>query len=123
MTEANGYFMLSTEPLVFAQLTPTDFGNEELSGFYLTCLTMLSQGLQKSGFLFEVVSELNKSAGPSKVITVPKGDLVDVMLSSSVPADDLQKRELIMLFAVNSTLARTIPPTLFQALATNKLPS
>lgn len=123
MTEANGYFMLSSEPLLFAQLSPTDFGNEELSSFYLTCLTVLSQGLQKSGFLFEVVSELNKAAGPAKVLTVSNGNQVDVMLSSTVPADDLQKRELTMLFAVNTTLARTMPPKLYQALATNTLPS
>ncbi len=123
MTEANGYFMLSSEPLLFAQLAPTGLDSDELSNFFLTCLTGLAEGLPRSGFLFEVVSELNKLAGPSKLITVPKGDLVDVMLSSTVPADDLQERELKMMFAVTSTLARTIPPKLFQSLATNKLPS
>lgn len=122
VVESEGLFIISIAPAFAARLIETGAVTEGLPSLYLTVISEVKNGIPNTPFLYEVIAALNLTTGPNKLIVVKDGDVANVSLTSTVPADDLQKREFVTLFAMHAANGETIPAKLFEALATNRLP-
>jgi len=116
-------FILSQDPPTIAQVSRTVFDLEELPRFELTVGRDFITGVRYDEFLLSLVSRLNFKTGAAKLLIHQSDEGVNSLrLAVTVPADDLQQREIVHVFAVLELFSKMLPSEIFEAIATQKLP-
>ena len=117
-------FVLSQNPPTIAQVSKTVFEMDELPRFELTVGRDFITGVRYDEFLLSLVSRLNFKTGAAKLLIHQSDDGVNSLrLVVTVPADDLQQKEIVHAVTVLELFSRTLPPEIYEAIATQSLPT
>ena len=105
-------WVLSRIPFIIARLFETGFENADFPKWYLSIEGDLLDDVDDSPFTHELVTKLNSAYDYLKFDIAKSGDRLTLRSVITVPADDLQKKEVVFACFMSNAVAQALVPRL-----------
>jgi hypothetical protein len=114
-------WVLTQEPHVTARVFPTGLTDDFLPKYFFSVEGELLDGVKDTHFLHKYVTMMNSSYHHAKFTLLKSGKKLAVYSVITVPADDLQAKEIMYALFMTATFAELLPPRIERAIKTKSL--
>ena len=114
-------WVLMRDPFLCARLLPTGFETSGVPHFYLTFEGVLAEGLKDTPFLHRLITTMNVNYRYVKFTALPSGRKLNVYANIEIPADDLQRSEVVFAIYMMAGALDYVPKRIRRALDTKSL--
>ncbi len=114
-------WLLNTNPFIVARLAPTGLDLESFPRFYFVLEAELIDGVKETPFFNKLLAHLNGKYYYLKLVALQSKNRVSMWAKVEIPADDLQKREVIFAIFMILGALDILPDRIKRALKTKSL--
>lgn len=119
--ELDDGWLLTDDPYATVRIFPTGFEGDDLPKYYFSIEAELVDGVKDTPFLQKYLSLMNSSYHYAKITLLKSGKNLAVYSVVTIPADDLQQKEVLFALFVTGGLIENLPDRIRHAIKTKSL--